>query len=112
MLLYRHKALLPSECLLVTELPVEWDKKTKKRSCNSFAFCLFALYRARYLAGTQATGAGVDVLGSPIHNRFDTFHVGLKGSVGTSVRVRHLNSELNALTADFAFCHSLHLLFP
>jgi len=37
--------------------------------------------------------------------------VGLPSSVGLSVRVGNIMTERNALAADFALCHSGHLLF-
>ena len=37
--------------------------------------------------------------------------IGLPGAIGTPMRVGHLDTECNTLTAKFAFCHILlHLL--
>ena len=63
------------------------------------------------LAGTQATGAGVNSLRGTIHNSLYAFDVRLPSPIGTSVRVGYLNTEGNALPADITFCHRiLHLL--
>jgi hypothetical protein len=38
-------------------------------------------------------------------------HIGLPGSVGTSVRVRDLDAEGNVFSAEITFSHFLHLLY-
>ena len=58
-----------------------------------------------HFAGTEATGAYVDVLGGTVDDRLDTADVGLPATVGPSVRVRHTDAEGNTLTAVIAFCH-------
>lgn len=45
-----------------------------------------------------------------IDNRLNTLDIGLPGTIGTPVRVRDLNAEGNALVAELAFSHPLHLL--
>jgi hypothetical protein len=83
----------------------------KSRQAKGFVCSAFMLlYRAGYLTRTHTTGAGVDVFGCSVDHRFDTLYVGLKGSVGTSVRMGNLNAELNALATNIAFRHLLHLL--
>lgn len=62
------------------------------------------------LSGTQATCAYINGLRSTIYDCFYFSNVGLPHSVGSSVRVADLNSERNALAADFTFCHFKHLL--
>ena len=64
-----------------------------------------------YLTGAQASGANIDVAGRTLHDCFDTLDIGLPSTVGTTVRVRDLNTKRNALAADFAFCHCSHLLY-
>ena len=64
-----------------------------------------------YLAGAQASGANIDVAGRTLHDRFDALDIGLPCTVGTTVRVRDLDTKCDALAADFAFCHSWHLLY-
>ncbi len=65
---------------------------------------------ASYLAGPHTTGAGVDVLRGSVHHNLDTANIRLECPVGTPVGVGHLYTEADALAADFAFCHTLHLL--
>lgn len=65
-----------------------------------------SLNRALNLAGTQASGADVDVFRGSVDQRFDAFDIGLEGAVGTDVRVRHGNAEVDALAAELALCHS------
>ena len=61
--------------------------------------------RALYLAGTQATRAYVSGSVSTAGNDFNSSDVGFPSSVGLAVRVRHLKSVNNCLSAEFAFCH-------
>ena len=63
------------------------------------------------LAGAQASGANINVAGRTLHNCLDTLDIGLPGTVGTTVRVRNLDTKRDALAADLAFCHSWHLLY-
>jgi hypothetical protein len=65
---------------------------------------------SRYAARTQATGAGVNVTGRTVNQRFDALYIGLPGAVASSVRVGYPNTEADALAANIAFCHNLHLL--
>ena len=64
-----------------------------------------------YLTGAQASGANIDVAGRTLHDRLDALDIGLPCTVGTTVRVRDLDTKCDALAADFAFCHSWHLLY-
>ena len=66
--------------------------------------------RSGNLAGTQAAGAGMNTAGFAVDNRLYLHNVGLPSSVGTSVRMRYLDSESYVLTAEITFCHFLHLL--
>ena len=63
------------------------------------------LQSAGNLTGTQATGAGVDITGRPVHYRFHSSHVGLPSSVRTTVGVGHLDAKRHALAAASTFCH-------
>ena len=71
----------------------------------NFLLTTATLDSARYLTGTQATGAGVDTTRCAVDNRLDALDVGLPSAIGASVRVRNLNTESDTLAADFAFCH-------
>ena len=50
------------------------------------------------------------MLRGTVDDRLDALHIGLPGTVGAAVRVRHLNAEHNALITKFTFGHSLDLL--
>ena len=63
------------------------------------------LYRTGYLAGTQATGAGINSLGTAFDDCFHAFDIGLPRPIGTAMGVGNLNSERYILTADVALCH-------
>ena len=45
-----------------------------------------------------------------IDNRLNTLDIGLPGTIGTPVGVRDLDAERNALIAELALSHPLHLL--
>ena len=62
------------------------------------------------LVRTEASGTSVHMARSTVHNSLDPLYVGLPGSVGTSVGVRDLDTESNALTTVITLRHSLHLL--
>ena len=69
------------------------------------------LHRTGNLAGTQATGAGVNTLRCTVYDSLNTLYVWLPSSVGTSVGVGNLDAESYVLAANFTFCHFyLHLL--
>ena len=57
------------------------------------------------LAGTQAAGADVDMSRNAVHKSLNAADIGLERSVGADVGVRHIDSEGNALTADFTLGH-------
>ena len=67
--------------------------------------------RAFYLTGAQTSGANINVAGCTLHDCLNALDIGLPGAVGTTVRVRNLNTKADALAANFAFCHSWHLLY-
>lgn len=68
------------------------------------------LHSALDLAAAQAAGACVDMLRSSVYHCFYALNVGLPCTIGTSVGVRNLNTEGNALVTELAFCHLKHLL--
>ena len=70
----------------------------------------FELHRAGNLAGAEAAGAHMNVCRGAIHDRLHALDVGLPGTIGTTVRMRHLNTKSHALVAKLALCHPLHLL--
>ena len=65
----------------------------------------FFTLSALYFAGTKATGTNAYRLIGSVNNCLNLADVGLPGSVGLAVGVRHVVSEGNALTADTALSH-------
>ena len=59
---------------------------------------------------TQTPGTNVHMAGGTINNSLHALDVGLPCAIGAAVRVRHSNTESNALIAELALCHPLHLL--
>lgn len=57
------------------------------------------------LTRTQATGAGVNLLGRTVDDSLHAFDVGTPRTIGASVRVRHFDTERNSFTAEITFCH-------
>ena len=55
--------------------------------------------------GTQAAGAGVNTLGSTIHNCFYAADIGFPSSVRTTMGVGNLNAESDVLAANITLCH-------
>ena len=80
------------------------EKSTSLSGTGSFRV-IMELHSACNLAAAQAAGAHVDVLGRAVDDGLDALHVGLPGTVGTSVRVADLDTEGNALVAEFALRH-------
>ena len=62
------------------------------------------------LVRTEASGTSVHMARSTVHNGLDPLHIGLPGSVGTSVGVGNLNTKGNALATIITLRHTLHLL--
>ena len=84
----------------------------KQNSCETSQLSLFAdeSDSTFNLVGTQASCTDVYMARSTVNNSFYALDVGLPSSVGTSMRVRDLNTESHTLAADIALCHLLHLL--
>ena len=74
-------------------------------------FLIQQSHSAGDLTRTEATGANVHVLRAAVDDRLDALHIGLPRTIGTTVRVGHLDAEHNALIAKLAFGHdSFNLL--
>lgn len=71
----------------------------KSTECNMQLDC------TSNLAGAEAPSTYVDMARSTVHESLNTTDVGLPSSVGTSVRVRNLDTKGNALAANIALCH-------
>ena len=69
-----------------------------------------ALHSALNLVGTQASRTDVNMARSTVNNRLHTLDIGLPHPIGTPMRVRDLDAERNALIAELALSHPLHLL--
>ena len=82
----------------------------EKRQAERLVFSRFSSDRALNLVRTQASRTDVDMARGTVNNRLDALDVGLPCSVRASMGVGNLDAERNALTADIAFCHQLHLL--
>ena len=72
--------------------------------------CVVILDGPFNLVGTEASGTSVHMARSPVDNGLDALHIGLPGTVGTSVGVGHLDTKGHALTTKITLRHSLHLL--
>ena len=71
---------------------------------------LLASDRSGDFAGTQAPGTNIYMARRTIDDCLDTLYIGLPGTIGTSVGVRHLDAEGDTLIAKLALSHPLHLL--
>lgn len=61
------------------------------------------------LAGTEAAGAHIDVLGGAVHHSLNALDVGLPFTIGPSVGVRDLDTKGHTFATKIALSHSLHL---
>ena len=62
------------------------------------------------LTGTQASGTNIYMAGRTINHCLDALDIGLPSAIRAPMGVRDLNAEGNALVAELAFSHPLHLL--
>ena len=68
-----------------------------------------SLYCSLYETGAQAACAGIYSARSAVNDSLYLLDIGLIGSVAASMGVGYLDTEGNALAADFTFCHLKHL---
>ena len=66
--------------------------------------------RSGDLTGTHTPVTNIHMAGRTVDYCLHTLHVGLPGTIGTPMRVRHLDTKGNALVAELALSHPLHLL--
>ena len=66
--------------------------------------------RSGDFTGTHTPGTNIHMAGGTVDDCLHTLHVGLPGTIGTTMRVGDLNAESNALIAELALSHPLHLL--
>ena len=84
------------------------NRKRKKPKAKPSAYILLVVRgsdRSRDLAGTQAARAGVNSARGTVNDRLHSLYVGLPGSVGPSVGMGNLDTELHVFAAKIAFCH-------
>ena len=70
-----------------------------------YLYMVRATLGAGDLTRAQATRANSDGFRSAVYQSLNLADVGLPSSVRLSMRVRHVITEYNALTANAAFCH-------
>ena len=68
------------------------------------------LDRAGNFTGTQAPGTNIHMAWRTIDQSLHALDVGLPGTIGTTMRVGNLDTKGNALIAELALSHPLHLL--
>ena len=87
------------------------ERKKKNRRCfRSTGFAIRKSDGPLDLVGTEASGTGVHMARSSVNNSLNPLHIGLPGTVGTSVRVGDLDTKSHALAAKITLRHSSHLL--
>ena len=62
------------------------------------------------LTGTHTPGTNIHMAGRTVNDCLHALHIGLPGTIGTTMRVRNANTKGNALVAKLALSHPLHLL--
>ena len=87
--------------------PLLKPKRARLFQTGSFRVIISELHSAGDLAAAQAASADVDMLGRAVHDGLDALHIGLPGTVSSSVGVGDSNAERHALFAEFALCHFL-----
>lgn len=103
------RAIIRPAGVLASHTPPEFDGVKLPTSNLTELDCstsyLTSSNSSSHLAGTNAAGAGVDVLGRTVHHSLYSSYIGLPGPVGSSMRMGNLNAKSNTLTADIALCH-------
>ena len=92
---------------LSRSIPIE---KALRPKSECFTCLSVQLDRSGDLTGTHTPGTNINMAGGTVNDRLHTFHIGFPSPIGTPMRVRDLNAERNALIAELALCHPLHLL--
>lgn len=77
----------------------------KKKLLLSNSFFIVNYLRSCNCIRTQATRANIHTLMSAVYNCLYLSDIRLPSAICLSVRVRYFQTESNALTADFTFCH-------
>jgi hypothetical protein len=87
-------------------MPTDEYKKASRTAC----FFVALLDCPLDLVGAEASCTDVHMARSSVNDRLDALDVGLPCTVCPSMGVGNLDPERDALAADIAFCHQLHLL--
>ena len=69
-------------------------------------YILGKLDGALNLVGTQTSGTSVHMARSTVDNSLDPLHIGLPGTIGTSVGVGDLDTKSNALATIITLRHT------
>ena len=84
-----------------------WEKEKEPDITDSFFQAMFYKINlcALYSAGSQTASAHMQPLVSAIHLAFYILNVGIPDSVGSSMRMADVISEMSALTPNITFSH-------
>ena len=87
------------------------QEKTKSRHLKGNGLLVLCkLDSAGYFTRTQATGAGVDILGRTVYDSLNALDIGLPAAVGPPMRMGNLDAKGHAFATTITLCHLLHLL--
>ena len=92
------------------QLLSETGRAIKNPEPGGSGFRLSKSDRSGDLTGTQTPGTNIHMAGRSVDDRLHTLHIGLPSPIGTPMRVGDLDAERNALIAELALSHPLHLL--
>ena len=68
------------------------------------------LHSAGNFTAAEAPRTDVNMTIRAVNDSLDALYIGLPRTIGTPVRVAHLNAERDTFAAKFTLCHLLHLL--
>ena len=107
---YRNHRLCRGYNLIRKVFPQIMRKEGKRNPGQMSGIVFVQLDRSGDLTGTHTPGTNIHMAGGTIDDCLHTLHVGLPGTIGTTMRVRNANTKGNALIAKLALSHPLHLL--
>ena len=84
---------------------IKWNEKRPVPNGTRRFKVWYQLHSTGDLAGTEAAGAHIDVLGSTVNHSLNALDVGLPGTVGAAVGVGNLDTESHALATELTFGH-------
>ena len=85
-----------------------WEKEKEPDITDSFFQAMFYKINlcALYSAGSQTASAHMQPLVSAIHLAFYILNVGIPDSVGSSMRMADILSEMCSFSTNTTFCHN------